>query len=88
MRRRNKKKKKKWKRGVNLGAMMPIIINVYPQNEKKNLSYKGLAEVRCQAMYKKELQKLPGQNSILPIEIMKSCLEYIMCNFHWNKGPT
>jgi len=36
---------------------------------------------------KKELQKLRMQNSILSIEIMRSGLEYIMCNFHPNKGP-
>jgi hypothetical protein len=76
-------------KGLNFWAMMPIIMNVYPQYEKKKKKSRlqGLAEVSCQAVYKKELQKLWMQNSILSIEIMKSCPEYIMCNFHWNKGP-
>jgi len=74
--------------GGKFGAMMPIIINVYPRYEKKISVTRAWLKFVARPCTKKELQKLPGQKSILSIEIMKSCLEYIMCNFHWNKSPT
>jgi hypothetical protein len=55
--------------------------------KKSQLQRPGLKLVARPCTKKRTAKAVDAKNSILSIEIMKSCLEYIMCNFDLNKGP-